>query len=169
MRRLFIYPLIDFIIYHSAACHLDCTMGKVNAECEACTCEGHVLLGSVRGAGGLIAEGAAVLRSGKLLVLTDHNGHFRIPGVCPDGNTTLTVSAQNHAPLDVLVPLSSEATTVLSVRLERTGNRRGRSECHHGLHSLEVLILISICLSAVGSRGQQLKLRAPNFPFPGPR
>ncbi|CAL8403985.1 unnamed protein product [Boreogadus saida] len=107
-----------------ADCHLHCMMGKENAECEACTCEGHVLLGSVRRAGGLVAEGATIVRLGKLLVLTDHNGHFRIPGVCPDGNTTLTVSAQNHSPLDVLVPLSSEPTSVLSIRLERTEKLR---------------------------------------------
>lgn len=96
-------------------------MGKVNAECDACTCEKHVMLGSVRGAGGLMAAGATIVRSGKLLALADHNGHFRIPGVCPDGNSTLTISVQNHSPLDVSVPLSSEPTSVLSIRLERTG------------------------------------------------
>ena len=125
-------------MYYSVDCHLHCMMGKENAECEACTCEGHVLLGSVRGAGGLVAEGATIVRLGKLLVLTDHNGHFRIPGVCPDGNTTLTVSAQNHSPLDVLVPLSSEPTSVLSIRLERTGNWRERFESHHSIHQLQL-------------------------------
>lgn len=84
-------------------------------------CEEHILLGSVRGAGGLIAEGAAILRSGKFLTLTDHNGHFRIPGICPDGNTTLTVSLQGHANVDVLVPHSLERTSVFSVQLKRTG------------------------------------------------
>lgn len=96
-------------------------MGKMNAECDTCTCEEHILLGSVRGAGGLTAEGAAILHSGKLLTLTDHNGHFRIPGICPDGNNTLTVILQGHAPLNVIVPHSSERTSVLSVQLKRTG------------------------------------------------
>lgn len=96
-------------------------MGRVNAECDLCMCEEHILLGSVRGAGGLTAEGATILRSGKLLTLTDHNGHFRIPGICPDGNTTLTVSLQGHATLSVTVPHSSERTSVLSVQLKRTG------------------------------------------------
>ncbi|XP_017259797.1 cartilage intermediate layer protein 1 isoform X2 [Kryptolebias marmoratus] len=100
-------------------CSLRCVMGKVNADCDACMCEEHVLLGSIRSAGGLVAAGAAMLRSGKLLTLTDHNGHFRIPGICPDGNTTLTVSLQGHAILDVVVPLSSERTSVLSVQLKR--------------------------------------------------
>uniref|UniRef100_A0A3Q2PWK5 Cartilage intermediate layer protein, nucleotide pyrophosphohydrolase n=1 Tax=Fundulus heteroclitus TaxID=8078 RepID=A0A3Q2PWK5_FUNHE len=89
-------------------CYLHCVMGKVNADCDACMCEEHILLGSVRSAGGLIAEGAAILRSGKLLTLTDHNGHFRIPGICPDGNTTLTISLQGHATLDVAVPITSD-------------------------------------------------------------
>lgn len=96
-------------------------MGRVNAECDACMCEEHILLGSVRGAGGLTAEGAAILRFGKLLTLTDHNGHFRIPGICPDGNTTLTVSLQGHATLSIMVPHSAEHTSVLSVQMKRAG------------------------------------------------
>lgn len=96
-------------------------IGRVNADCDACMCEEHILLGSVRSAGGLIAEGAAILRSGKLLTLTDHNGHFRIPGICPDGNKTLTISLLSHAPLDVVVPLTTERTSVLSVQLKREG------------------------------------------------
>lgn len=84
-------------------------------------CEEHILLGSVRGAGGLSAEGAAILRNGKLLTLTDHNGHFRIPGVCPDGNTTLTISLQGHSPLTAVVPVSMEHTSVLSVQMKRIG------------------------------------------------
>ncbi|CAB1435800.1 unnamed protein product [Pleuronectes platessa] len=100
-------------------CSLQCVVGKVNAECDACMCEEHILLGSVRGAGGLIAEGATILRNGKLLTLTDHNGHFRIPGVCPDGNTTLSVSLQGHVAHDIVVPYSSERTSVLSIQLKR--------------------------------------------------
>lgn len=96
-------------------------MGRVNAECDACMCQEHTVLGSVRSAGGLKAVGAAILRSDKLLTLTDHNGHFRIPGLCPDGNTTLTVSLQGHAPHNVLVPHSAEHTSVLSVQLKRAG------------------------------------------------
>ncbi|XP_061887002.1 cartilage intermediate layer protein 1 [Entelurus aequoreus] len=100
-------------------CSMQCVMGKVNAECDTCMCEEHTLLGSARGAGGLIAEGAAILLSKNLLTLTDHNGHFRIPGLCPDGNTTLTIRQQGHAPLNVVVPKSTERTSVLSVQLKR--------------------------------------------------
>lgn len=96
-------------------------MGRVNADCDACVCDEHILLGSVRRAGGLIADGAAILRSGELLTITDHNGHFRILGICPDGNTTLTVSLQGHATLNVAVPISAERTSVLSVQLKRAG------------------------------------------------
>jgi len=84
-------------------------------------CEEHILLGSVRSAGGLIAEGATILRLGKLLTLTDRNGHFRVPGICPDGNTTLTFGLQGHASLNVIVPYSDERTSVLSVQLKRAG------------------------------------------------
>lgn len=112
---------IVLVLFCSLECSLQCTMGKVNADCDSCMCEDHILLGSVRSAGGLIAEGATILCSGKLLTLTDHNGHFRIPGICPDGNTTLTVILQGHSQLNVIVPTSSERTSVLSIQLKRTG------------------------------------------------
>ncbi|XP_068603437.1 cartilage intermediate layer protein 1 [Brachionichthys hirsutus] len=101
-------------------CILHCPMGRANAECDSCQCEEHILLGSVRGAGGLSAEGATIARSGSLLALSDHNGHFRIPGICPDGNATLTVSLRGHAPLRVLVAHSAEQVSVLGVQLKRT-------------------------------------------------
>ncbi|XP_041931008.1 LOW QUALITY PROTEIN: cartilage intermediate layer protein 1 [Alosa sapidissima] len=103
-------------------CHLQCTVGRVNVECDACMCEAHTVLGSVRSAGGLPAPGAAILRSGpspKLLTLSDHNGHFRIPGLCPDGNSSFTVQLLGHAPYEVIVPQSNERTSVLHVKLER--------------------------------------------------
>uniref|UniRef100_A0A3P9JA94 Cartilage intermediate layer protein, nucleotide pyrophosphohydrolase n=1 Tax=Oryzias latipes TaxID=8090 RepID=A0A3P9JA94_ORYLA len=103
----------------NADCSLRCVMGRVNADCDACMCEEHILLGSVRSAGGLIATGAAILRANKLLTLTDHNGHFRIPGICPDGNTTLTVNVKGHASLNVVVPSSTERTSVLTIQLKR--------------------------------------------------
>ncbi|XP_068173906.1 cartilage intermediate layer protein 1 [Antennarius striatus] len=101
-------------------CNLHCAMGRANAECDSCQCENHILLGSVRGAGGLTAEGATIVLSGQLLTLSDRNGHFRIPGICPDGNTTLTVRMQGHAPLHVLVPHSVAQVSVLSIQLKRT-------------------------------------------------
>lgn len=105
-------------------------MGHVNAECDACMCEEHTLLGSVRGAGGLTAEGTAILRSGKLLTLTDHNGHFRIPGICPDGNTTLTFILKGHSPLSAATPRSSDQVSVLSVQLKRTGTATNWSDAY---------------------------------------
>ncbi|KAK7912597.1 hypothetical protein WMY93_012808 [Mugilogobius chulae] len=101
-------------------CRLKCVMGRVNADCDACMCEDHLVLGSVRGAGGLAAEGAVILRSGKLMTVSDHNGHFRVPGLCPDANTTLTVRLQGHATQNVVVPQSTDRTSVLSVQLQRT-------------------------------------------------
>lgn len=105
-------------------CSLQCVIGRVNAECDSCMCQDHLVLGSVRSAGGLSAPGAAVLLSTlssnpKLLTLTDHNGHFRVPGLCPDGNTTITVSLKEHVPRAVTVGPSSEPTSVLSVQLAR--------------------------------------------------
>ncbi|GAA6064799.1 cartilage intermediate layer protein 1 [Tachysurus ichikawai] len=106
-------------------CNLQCVMGKANADCSACMCEDHTVLGSVRRAGSLPAPGAAVLLSGtspKLLTLSDHNGHFRVPGICSDGNTTLLIKLQGHMRQEIVMPLSSEPTTVLHVKLERAKN-----------------------------------------------
>uniref|UniRef100_A0A8C9TK15 Cartilage intermediate layer protein, nucleotide pyrophosphohydrolase n=1 Tax=Scleropages formosus TaxID=113540 RepID=A0A8C9TK15_SCLFO len=103
-------------------CTLKCGMGQVNAECEACMCEDHLLLGSIRRAGGLPAPGAAILRDGpapRLLTLSDHNGHFRIPGICPDGNTTLVVRLQKHVPLSFVVPHTMAHTSVFHLKLDR--------------------------------------------------
>ncbi|XP_051756162.1 cartilage intermediate layer protein 1 [Ctenopharyngodon idella] len=103
-------------------CDLQCVMGKVNDECDGCNCQDHTILGSVRSAGGLPAPGAAILHAGsrpKLLTVTDHNGHFQVPGICPDGNTTLMIKLNNHAPQQVTVPPSTERTSVLILTLKR--------------------------------------------------
>lgn len=97
-------------------------MGKANTDCNACLCKDHTVLGSVRRAGSLPAPAVAILLSGtspKLLTLSDHNGHFRVPGICPDGNTTLLIRLQGHTPQEIVMPLSSDSTTVLHVKLER--------------------------------------------------
>jgi len=106
-------------------CDIQCVMGKVNDECDGCMCQDHTILGSVRSAGGLPAPGAAILRAGprpKLLTVTDHNGHFQIPGICPDGNTTLMIKLKNHTPHQVPVPPNTERTSVLLLKLERASN-----------------------------------------------
>lgn len=100
-------------------------MGKVNDECDGCNCQDHTILGSVRSAGGLPAPGAAILHAGsrpKLLTVTDHNGHFQVPGICPDGNTTLMIKLNNHTPQQVTVPPSTERTSVLILTLKRASN-----------------------------------------------
>ncbi|KAF5904401.1 cartilage intermediate layer protein 1, partial [Clarias magur] len=105
-----------------SGCSLQCVMGKANTDCNACLCKDHTVLGSVRRAGSLPAPGVAILLSGtspKLLTLSDHNGHFRVPGVCPDGNATLLIRLQGHTAQEIVMPLSAEPTTVLHVKLER--------------------------------------------------
>nr|XP_015198795.1 PREDICTED: cartilage intermediate layer protein 1 [Lepisosteus oculatus] len=105
-----------------AACNLTCPMGRINAECDACMCEEHLLLGTVHTVGGLPAPGATLYRTGrsdKPLTLTDHNGHFRIPGVCPDGNSTLRVTLQGYSPKTLLVPFSRDRISVIHIKLDR--------------------------------------------------
>ncbi|MGH0140887.1 UNVERIFIED_CONTAM: hypothetical protein FKN15_049141 [Acipenser sinensis] len=106
-----------------AACSLSCTEGRVNAECDACMCEHHLLLGSVHLEVGLPAAGAAVYRQGrtlKLITVSDDNGKFRIPGLCPDGNSTLKIKMDRYATATVTVPKSTnQRTSVIDVSFKR--------------------------------------------------
>ncbi|XP_034758119.2 cartilage intermediate layer protein 1-like isoform X1 [Acipenser ruthenus] len=105
------------------ACSLSCTEGRVNAECDACMCEHHLLLGSVQLEGGQPAAGAAVYRQGrtlKLITVSDDNGKFRIPGLCPDGNSTLKIKMDRYATATVTVPKSTnQRTSVIDVSFKR--------------------------------------------------
>lgn len=138
--------MLNCIAAFVPGCTLHCEMGRVNAECDACMCQDHIVLGSVRSAGGLPAPGATILRFGpssKLLTVTDHNGHFRIPGICPDGNATLTVQLRNHAPHTVIVPHSTERTSVLSIMLNRAGKMATQKEMKADIVTFLCFTLVS--------------------------
>nr|XP_006129247.1 cartilage intermediate layer protein 1 isoform X1 [Pelodiscus sinensis] len=108
---------------HSCAeCNLTCSMGRVNAECNACMCEDHVLHGRVALADGMPATEATVYLQSenlKLLTETDSNGGFRIPGMCPDGKNILKIKKVRYATATVPVPESTEKSSIIHVRLKR--------------------------------------------------
>ncbi|XP_030434993.1 cartilage intermediate layer protein 1 [Gopherus evgoodei] len=103
-------------------CNLTCSMGRVNAECDSCMCEDHVLHGMVSLADGAPAAEATVYMQSetlKLLTESDSNGGFRIPGVCPDGKNILKIKKARYATVTVPIPESTKKSSIIHVRLKR--------------------------------------------------
>uniref|UniRef100_A0A7M4DV40 Cartilage intermediate layer protein n=1 Tax=Crocodylus porosus TaxID=8502 RepID=A0A7M4DV40_CROPO len=89
------------------SCNITCTMGHVNADCDACMCEDHVLHGMVSLPDGAPATDAAIYlqsKEMKLLTRSDRKGKFWIPGVCPDGKNILKIKQAKYATATITVP-----------------------------------------------------------------
>ncbi|NXX10676.1 CILP1 protein, partial [Podargus strigoides] len=107
-------------------CNITCTMGRVNADCDACMCEDATLHGKVSLEDGSPATDARVyLQAKKLKLLTtaDNRGMFRIPGVCPDGKNILKIKKAKYATATVTVPESNRRNLAIHVQLQRSGSK----------------------------------------------
>ncbi|XP_005990183.1 cartilage intermediate layer protein 1 [Latimeria chalumnae] len=103
-------------------CNMTCLVGRVNAECDACMCEEHLLYGFVHLQDGAPAAGASIYLQAKSLkpvTVSDDSGRFRIPGVCPDGKTTLKVKKEKYATTSAIVPKSTSKISVIEIKLKR--------------------------------------------------
>ncbi|KAH0620088.1 hypothetical protein JD844_014676 [Phrynosoma platyrhinos] len=97
-------------------------MGRVNAECNACMCEDRLLHGKVSLQDGAPAVGAAIslqAKSTKLLTVTDDDGVFQVPGICPDGKTILEIKKPRYTTTLVSVPANSGNASLVHVHLKR--------------------------------------------------
>ncbi|XP_059809070.1 cartilage intermediate layer protein 1-like isoform X1 [Hypanus sabinus] len=106
-----------------AGCGLTCSMGRVNAACSRCMCEDYTLLGSVRLQDGAPASGATVHLRGdtdSLLTTCDHNGKFRIPGLCPDGSTAVEIRKPRYNIAVVVLDKGTNKVSIISVKLKRS-------------------------------------------------
>nr|XP_033775443.1 cartilage intermediate layer protein 1 [Geotrypetes seraphini] len=104
------------------ACELSCPMGRADAACEACVCEGHVLHGVIRLMDGAPAARASIyqqVKKPKLLTTSDDAGRFTVPGLCPDGNTRLQITKEKYSTLTVTVPKNSTKVSSISVSFQR--------------------------------------------------
>ncbi|XP_023353831.1 cartilage intermediate layer protein 1 [Sarcophilus harrisii] len=104
------------------ACDMSCTMGQVNADCDACMCEDFVLHGVISLPGGGPATGATVhllTKTVKPLTQTDSNGRFRIPGLCPDGKTVLKITKAKFAPILLTMPKTNKKMATVSAEFAR--------------------------------------------------
>ncbi|XP_077174409.1 cartilage intermediate layer protein 1 [Paroedura picta] len=105
-----------------SVCSLTCSTGRVNAECDACMCEDHVLHGKVSLPNGAPAAGAAIYLQAatpKLLTVSDGDGTFRVPGVCLDGQAVLQVKKPKYRTALVTVPESPRGSSSVHVRLKK--------------------------------------------------
>ncbi|XP_007532434.1 cartilage intermediate layer protein 1 [Erinaceus europaeus] len=104
------------------ACDLHCPMGRPNAACDSCMCPEFVLHGVVSLPGGAPASGATVHLLGKkprTLTQTDGHGRFRVPGLCPDGRSSLKVTKVKFVPAVLTVPKTSLRAATVSAELSR--------------------------------------------------
>uniref|UniRef100_A0ABM5EXD9 Cartilage intermediate layer protein 1 isoform X1 n=2 Tax=Pogona vitticeps TaxID=103695 RepID=A0ABM5EXD9_9SAUR len=105
-------------------CNMTCSMGRVNADCNACMCEEHLLRGKVSLQDGAPAAGAAVYlqaQTARLLTVADDNGAFQVPGICPNGKNILLIKKPKYATASVTVPVSSTNSSSVHVRLRQSG------------------------------------------------
>lgn len=105
------------------ACSLACTVGHVNAACDACVCDGHLLEGAVFGAARTPLAGARVTllegTSQRWLAVSDAHGSFRVPGVCPSRGARLAIEHDKHVPTTAPILWAKGPLTVFSVQLKR--------------------------------------------------
>ncbi|XP_029431383.1 cartilage intermediate layer protein 1 [Rhinatrema bivittatum] len=104
------------------ACNMSCPMGRVDADCEGCVCEGHVLHGVVHLKDGAPAARASIYQRAKtlkLLTMSDNGGRFTVSGLCPDGNTILQIQKEKYSTATVAVPKSSSKAASISMIFKR--------------------------------------------------
>lgn len=105
-------------------CDMTCSMGQVNADCDACMCQDFVLHGVVSLPGGAPASGATVYlmtKTLKPLTRTDRSGKFRVPGLCPDGKSILKITKTKFAPIKLTVPRTKLKSATINAEFVRAG------------------------------------------------
>ncbi|XP_067827241.1 cartilage intermediate layer protein 1 [Heptranchias perlo] len=106
-----------------AGCELECSMGRVNAQCSRCMCEEHLLYGSVHLQDGAPASKATVYLRGNsdnILTVCDEKGKFRIPGLCPDGKTALKIKKAYYGTAVITLNVSNSKQSTIEVKLKRS-------------------------------------------------
>lgn len=84
-----------------------------------------MLHGAISLPGGAPASGAIVYlmtKTPKMLTQTDSNGRFHVPGLCPDGKTTLKIMKTKFAPIMLTMPKTSLKTATINAEFVRAGD-----------------------------------------------
>ena len=105
-------------------CLQTCIKGTLNAACDACTCDNHILTGRVQTKNGAPLSEAkiALLETPyRVLAQTDDKGFFKALNVCTDANQDFLVSRDGFVPVKLKATVSSSTTANLKVQLENAG------------------------------------------------
>ncbi|KAL7980180.1 hypothetical protein Chor_001448 [Crotalus horridus] len=103
-------------------CNMTCSRGWENADCSACFCQEHLLRGTVSIQDGAPAAGARLYlqaKPSKFLTESDHNGAFEVPGLCPDGKTTLQIKKSKYTTDVITLSESAENYSTVHIYLKR--------------------------------------------------
>ena len=106
-------------------CRKTCLKGTLNAECDACVCDDHVLTGRVQTTNNAPIAGAKVALSEtpyKALARTDEKGFFKALNVCADANQELLISTAGFVPVKTVATVSSPNTANVQVKLQESGD-----------------------------------------------
>lgn len=111
------------LLWFSSDCSRNCTTGTLNAACDACTCDHHVVTGRV-----LTINGAPLSEANISLAETPYNvlaqtnisGHFKALGVCFDEEEML-VTKEGFVPMTRRANVLTPTTATINVKMEIGG------------------------------------------------
>lgn len=126
IKRLHKWFLYDYLqsIDIDLDCRKTCLKGTLNAACDACVCDDHVLTGRVQTTNNAPIAGAEVAFSEtpyKALARTDEKGFFKALNVCVDASQELLISTAGYVPVKTVATVSSSNTTNVQVKLQESG------------------------------------------------
>ena len=106
----------------SSDCNRTCVKGTLNSECNACTCDDHVLTGRILGETNVPLSGANISLAEtpyKVLAQTNISGFFIAFNVCTDAKQELLVTKQGFVPIKknatVLTPTTANVIAMLEI------------------------------------------------------
>lgn len=124
------FPMRVFLQFTVNICHnfLDCkkvcVKGTLNAKCDACKCEDHVLTGRVltkNNAPLSEAEISLAETPYNVLAQTNATGFFTAFNVCADANQELFIARKGFVPLKIKATLLTSKTANVKATLKNAG------------------------------------------------
>ncbi|MFT7798734.1 cartilage intermediate layer protein 1-like [Arapaima gigas] len=100
-----------------APCQRTCPEGNPSKDCSHCVCEGHMVYGEVLSLTGVPVAGARVALAQKPKLhraQTNGKGQFKLPGICANDATLVTITKEKFAPL--MISSVSKSTRVSVVK-----------------------------------------------------
>ena len=108
----------------SSDCSKNCTIGTLNAACDACTCDHHVLTGRVLTKDDVPLSEANISLSAtpyNILAQTNVSGFFTTLGVCA-GKEELLVTKAGFVPVRQNAIVLTPTTATITSKLEIAGS-----------------------------------------------